>query len=154
LIRLLDDGHLLGFSGCDLPAMAQEADLPGPLDCPGVVDREMQIEESGERAGPPTMVALRWALFDRAPGRRTLDTVHIDHRYLLSENAMAGIAIPDELARAMSYKGADLSDPNADFDKNGISNRDEHGVVRVDVTLSSDLLENPSLFIQVRASQE
>lgn len=43
--RLLDDGHLLGIAGGDLPAATQEADLPGFLDDPGVVGRKMQIEE-------------------------------------------------------------------------------------------------------------
>ena len=37
--RLLDDGHLLGFAGGDLPAAAQEADLPSFLDDSGVVGR-------------------------------------------------------------------------------------------------------------------
>jgi hypothetical protein len=41
----LDDGYLFGFSGCDLPPPAQEADLPGFLDDAGVVDGQVQIEE-------------------------------------------------------------------------------------------------------------
>ena len=67
---LLGDGGLLGFSGRDLPALAQEADFTGFLDCPGVVDREVQIEEFGERRRPPTVACFRLALFNGLVGRQ------------------------------------------------------------------------------------
>ena len=67
---MLDDGDLLGFSGRDLPALAQEADFPGFLDCPGVVDRQVQIEEFGERRRPPAVAGFRLALFNGLVGRQ------------------------------------------------------------------------------------
>jgi hypothetical protein len=44
---LLDDAHLLAFSGRDLPAATKEADLSGFLYDSGVVGGKMQIEEFG-----------------------------------------------------------------------------------------------------------
>jgi hypothetical protein len=156
---------------------------------------------------------------NRSAGRRTLDTLRIDEMYILSETGVTGItAVPDEVAWASSFEGADLGDLSADYDKDGVSNRDEriwgldptsgashnpiitpldrstgtfrytrrdrsltgltysvwtstdllnwtedlsagqlpgepggNGVLTEDVTLSPELLVNPSLFIQMRA---
>ena len=67
--RLLDDGHLLGFAGGDLPAATQEADFSGFLDDPGVVGREMQIEEFRWRCRTPAGACFGDALLDRFLGR-------------------------------------------------------------------------------------
>lgn len=69
--RLLDDGHLLGIAGCDRPAPTQEADLAGFLDDPGVVGREMQIEEFGWRCRTPAGASFRDAFLDGLEGRKS-----------------------------------------------------------------------------------
>ena len=68
--RLLDDGHLLGFAGCDLPAVTQEADLSGFLNNPGVVGGEMQIEEFRWRCWAPAGAFFGDAFLDRLVGRK------------------------------------------------------------------------------------
>ena len=65
---LLDDGHLLGFAGGDLPAATQEADLTGLLDDPRVVGRKMQIEEFRWRCRTPAGACFGDALLDRFLG--------------------------------------------------------------------------------------
>ena len=69
--RLLDDGHLLGFAGGDLPAATQEADLSGFLDDSGVVGGEMQIEECGWRCWAPAGALFCEAFFDGLLGRES-----------------------------------------------------------------------------------
>ena len=66
--RLLDDGHLLGFAGGDLPAATQEADLAGFLDNPGVVGGEMQIEEFRWRCRAPAGAFFGDAFLDGLVG--------------------------------------------------------------------------------------
>ena len=62
--RRLDDGDLFCLAGRDLPATAQEADLSGFLDDPGVMDCKMQIEE------------FRW--WRRTPARASLGDAFLD----------------------------------------------------------------------------
>ena len=69
----LDDGHLLGFTGGDLPAATQEADLPGFLDNPGVVGREMQIEELRWWCRALAGASFRDAFLDGLEGRKPGD---------------------------------------------------------------------------------
>lgn len=66
--RLLNNGHLLGVAWGDLPAATQETDLSGFLDNPGVVGREMQIEEFLWRCRAPAGARFRDALLDRLVG--------------------------------------------------------------------------------------
>ena len=66
---LLDSDYLLGFSGCDLPAATQEADLPCFLDDPGVVGCKMQIEQFWWLCRTPADTSFRQAFFDRLEGR-------------------------------------------------------------------------------------
>ena len=61
---LLDNDDLLGFSGRDLPAATQEADLSSFLDDPGVVGRQMQVEEFRWRGWTPAGAFLRQAFLD------------------------------------------------------------------------------------------
>jgi hypothetical protein len=67
--RLMDDGHLLGFAGCDLPAATQKAGLSGFLDNPSVVDCEMQIEEFRWRCWAPAGTSSGDAWLDRLERR-------------------------------------------------------------------------------------
>ena len=67
---LLDDGHLLGFAGCDPPAPAQEADLSGFLDNSGVMGGEMQIEEFRWRGRPPAGACFSDAFLNGLVGRQ------------------------------------------------------------------------------------
>jgi hypothetical protein len=63
---------------------------------------------------------------NRSAGRRVLDTLYIDHMFILSEIGTANAqVIPDEVAWAMAYEGADLGDLSADFDGDGLSNGEE-----------------------------
>lgn len=68
--RPLDDSHLLGVAGGDLPTATQEADLSCFLDNPDVVGREMQIEEFRWRRQAPAGASFRDAFLDRLVGRK------------------------------------------------------------------------------------
>lgn len=61
---------MLGSAGCDLPAASQEADLSGFLDNPGVVGREMQIEECRWWCRTPAGACFCDAFLDRLMGRK------------------------------------------------------------------------------------
>ena len=67
---MLDDGHLLGVAGCDLPAATQEADFSRLLNDPGVVGREMQIEEFRWRCRAPAGACFCDAFLDRLVRRK------------------------------------------------------------------------------------
>jgi hypothetical protein len=63
---------------------------------------------------------------NRSRGRRSLDTLRIDRMYILCETGVVGSqAVPDEVAWASSFEGADLSDLSADYDLDGLSNGEE-----------------------------
>lgn len=66
----MDDGHLLGFAGGDLPATTQKADLSGFLDDSGVVGRKMQIEEFRWWCRTPAVACFGDAFLDRFLGRQ------------------------------------------------------------------------------------
>lgn len=61
---------------------------------------------------------------DRTPGSRVLDDLLIDRMFFLSKAPGSGPT--DEEAWDAEYPGADLSDMTADFDRDGLSNREEY----------------------------
>jgi hypothetical protein len=103
----LDDGHLLGVAGRDLPAATQKADLSGFLNDPGVVGSEMQIEEFWWRCRTPAGACFGDALLDCFLGREpggARDVVFVVPVDLGREQLVGLLPVDDRLHREKGGK--------------------------------------------------